>query len=58
MTGETHQCTLPHPDGRRSSFTCNECGSQYELIYTGFWGVSQRALDALRALGRKLKGHR
>lgn len=57
MTNE-HRCALPHADGRRTSFTCNQCGAQYRLVYTGFWGVPQRALDALRALGRKLKGRR
>lgn len=55
----THQCTLPHP-GRHSlpNVTCGECGAEYELVYTGLWGLPLRFKRLFQALGRKLKGRR
>lgn len=60
MTSEFfHQCALPHP-GRHAllTVTCGECGAEYELVYTGLWGIPLRFKRLFQALGRKLKGRR
>ncbi|MFI0967024.1 hypothetical protein ACH4S8_37420 [Streptomyces sp. NPDC021080] len=56
---DIHYCNLPHAgQGAVSTFTCPDCGAEYELVYTGLWGIPLRVKRLFQALGRKIKGLR